>query len=58
VIALARASYNPVALTVTLTIRKPLVLSTPVKLTVKASGLFDSAGEPLDGGVNYTTTLR
>ncbi len=57
VIALAKASYNSTALTVTLTTRKALVLSTPIKLTVKASGLLDSAGEPLDGGMNFSAVL-
>jgi hypothetical protein len=57
VIALAKASYNPGALTVTLTTRKPLVLSSPIKLTVKASGLLDSAGDPLDGGTNFSAVL-
>ncbi len=57
VIALAKASYNPTALTVTLTTRKALVLSSPIKLTVKASGLLDSAGDPLDGGMNFSAVL-
>jgi hypothetical protein len=57
VIALAKASYNPTALTVTLTTRKALVLSSPIKLTVNASGLLDSAGDPLDGGTNFSAVL-
>ncbi len=57
VIALAKASYNPGALTVTLTTRKALVLSSPIKLTVNASGLLDSAGDPLDGGTNFSAVL-
>jgi hypothetical protein len=57
VIALAKVNYNPTAVTVTLTTRKPLVLSTPIKLTVKASGLLDSSGEPLDGGRNFSAML-
>ena len=56
-IALAKASYNPGAFTVTLTTRKALVLSTPIKLTVKASGLLDSAGEPLDSGMNFSAVV-
>ncbi len=57
-VALTSASYTASATTVTLTTRKALVLNPPVKLTVNAAGLFDLLGRPLDGGMNYTTTLK
>jgi uncharacterized repeat protein (TIGR03803 family) len=56
-LALAKASYNLPTSTVTLTTRKALVLSPPITLTVKAAGLLDALGRPLDGGGNFVATL-
>jgi Bacterial Ig-like domain (group 3) len=56
-VALAKASYNSTTFTVTLTTRKALVLSTPLKLTVKAASLMDDQDQPLDGGVNVVAIL-
>jgi hypothetical protein len=57
-VALTSASYTASALTVTLTTRKALVLNPPIKLTITAASLLDALERPLDGGVNFTTTLK
>ena len=54
-VLLASASYNPSTFTVTLTTRKALVLSPPLKLTITAAGLLDALGRPLS--TNYVATL-
>jgi hypothetical protein len=56
-VALAKASYNSTAFTVTLTTRKTLVLSSPLKLTVRAGSMLDAQGQALDGGVNVVDVL-
>ncbi len=62
-VAQARASYNATTFTVTLMTRKPLVLSPPIQLTVKAASLLDALGRPLDGndsgqsGANFVAIL-
>ena len=56
-VALAKASYNSTTFTLTLTTRKTLVLSSPLKLTVSAGSLLDAQGQPLNGGVNVVTVL-
>jgi len=56
-VVLAKASYNSTTFTVTLTTRKALVLSPPLKLTVKAASLLDVLGRPVDGGANIVATL-
>jgi hypothetical protein len=55
--ALKTASYNPATDRVTLTTRKALVFSSPLELTVKAAGLLDAQGNPLDGGANEVLML-
>jgi MBG domain (YGX type)/YDG domain len=63
VMPLSRATYNPMALTVTLLTRKKLVLNPVLKLTVKAASLLDAFGRELDGndsgqpGVNFTAVI-
>ena len=57
-VALLKATYNSEALTVTLTTRKPLVLSPPLELTVKATSLLDALGRPLNSGANMEATLK
>ncbi len=48
---------------VTIYTKKPLVLSPPLLLTLKAAGLVDALGRPLDGndsgqpGANFVATL-
>ena len=56
-IALKTASYNPATDRVTLTTRKALVFSSPLKLTVNAAGLLDAMGDPLAGGANAVITV-
>ena len=48
-VAISQAKYDSAALTVTLFTRNRLVLSAPLQLTLKAVGLLDSGGRPLDG---------
>ncbi len=55
--ALKTASYNPTTFRVTLTTRKALVFSSPLEVTVKAAGLLDAMGNPLDGGANAVFML-
>ncbi len=57
-IALAKASYNATTFTVTLTTRKTLVRSSPLKLTVSAGSLLNAQGQSLDGGVNVVAVLN
>jgi hypothetical protein len=62
-VALARASYNATAFTVTLFTRKPLVLNPPLQLTIQSARLLDALGRPLDGnnsgqsGANFVATI-
>jgi hypothetical protein len=56
-VALSQATYNATAFTVTLTPRKPLVLSPALQLTVKAAGLRDALGRPLNNGANVMAIL-
>lgn len=56
-VALAKASYNSTTFAVTLTTRKALVLSSPLKLTVSAGGFLDAQGQPLDGGMTVVALL-
>ncbi len=56
-VALKSASYNPATDRVTLTTRKAVVFSSPLKLTVNAAGLLDAMGDPLDGGANAVIIL-
>jgi hypothetical protein len=62
-LALARATYDPTAHTVTLTPARKLVLKPPVQLRITASSLPDTLGRPLDGnhdgqpGGDSTATL-
>ncbi len=62
-VALSKATYNSTAFTVTLQTKKPLVLSPPLTLTVKASSLLDALGRELDGndsgqpGSNFVAVL-
>jgi hypothetical protein len=54
-VALSHAQYNPTTNTVTLITRKPLVLNPPIRLTMNATRLHDSYGNPLSG--NCVATL-
>ncbi len=54
---LKTASFNPATDRVTLTTRKALVLSSPLKLTVQGAGLLDALGNPLYGGANEVIIL-
>jgi len=62
-LALAQASYNAIAHSVTLRPVKKLALNPPVQLQLSASALTDLQGRPLDGnhdgqpGGDFTTTL-
>jgi hypothetical protein len=56
-VALKTASYNPATDRVTLMTRKALVFSSPLEVTVKADGLLDAMGNPLDGGENAVMIL-
>ncbi len=62
-VALSKAIYNPANMSVTLVTRAPLVLSTPIQLTLMADDLLDTSGQPLDGndsgmpGANYVALL-
>jgi hypothetical protein len=56
-VALKTASYNPTTHRVTLMTRKALVFSSPLQFTVKAAGLLDAMGNPLDGGANAVFIL-
>jgi hypothetical protein len=63
-IALSAAVYNAAAETVTLTFEQPFVLDRALQLTIRAGGLRDTLGRPIDGngdgkpGGNYVTTLN
>jgi fibronectin-binding autotransporter adhesin len=63
-LALASATYNSSALTVTLVTKKPLVLSPPLNLTIESSAVLDALGRELDGndsgepGANFTAVVR
>jgi hypothetical protein len=48
-IALSQVTYDPAVNVVRLVTRKPLVLNPPVRLAIKAAGLLDTLGHPLDG---------
>jgi hypothetical protein len=48
-ISLSQATYEPAMNVVRLVTRKPLVFNPPIQLTVKAAGLLDTLGRPLDG---------
>ena len=56
-VALKSASYTPATDRVTLTTRKALVFSSPLKLTVNAAGLLDAMGGPINGGANAVMML-
>ena len=56
-VALKTASYNPTTHRVTLMTRKALVFSSPLEVTVKAAGLLDAVGDPLNGGANAVFIL-
>jgi Bacterial Ig-like domain (group 3) len=56
-VALKAASFNAATDSVTLTTRKALVFSSPLELTVKAAGLLDALGNPLNGGANEVMSL-
>jgi hypothetical protein len=62
-VALLHASYSAANHTMTLTTRKKLVLSPPVRLTLNSVGLVDTLGRALDGnddgiaGGNFVATL-
>jgi sugar lactone lactonase YvrE len=56
-VALARASYNDMNFTLTLVTRKPLVVSSPLQLTVKAANLTDATGGPFNGGMNAVAAI-
>jgi hypothetical protein len=53
-VPLASESYSASVFTVTLTTRKALVLSPPLKLTIVAAGLLDPLGLPLASNVVAT----
>ena len=48
-VRLARPSYTAANHTVTLATVKKLVLSPPLQLTVRAAGLHNTLGRPIDG---------
>jgi hypothetical protein len=56
-VPLSQAHYDPAAHTVTLYTRKPLVMSAPLQLTVKAAKLLDSEGLTLAGGTNVVAII-
>jgi sugar lactone lactonase YvrE len=56
-VPLASASYDASTFAATLTTRRPLVLSPPIRLTVESASLLDDLGRPLQGGADFQAIL-